>query len=146
MNKHKRIAILVAPLLVIGGFIAADYYQQRQAEKLPRLQASGDCRPLQGSCRLEAGELQLNISMQQPEQQGFFTLVLDSSQPLEDVLIAVGNGNPDAMPVRLEAGDQAMHWQKPLLLDRQLNIEKLILRLVVTYKGINYFAEISAKT
>lgn len=145
MNKHKRIAILVAPFLLIGGFIAADFYQKQRSDKLPRLQASGDCRPLQNNCRLGAGELQLNISMQRSEQLMYFTLMLDSSQPLEDVLIAVGNGSPDAMPVRLEADQQATHWHKPMLLGSQLDMEKLILRLVVTYKGGNYFAELAAR-
>ena len=33
MNKHTKTAFMVAPILVVIGYIAADYYAQGQAEK-----------------------------------------------------------------------------------------------------------------
>ena len=31
MNKHKKLALIVAPFLLIGGYVAADYYAAAQA-------------------------------------------------------------------------------------------------------------------
>ena len=31
MNKHTRIAFMIAPILAVIGYIAADYYKENQA-------------------------------------------------------------------------------------------------------------------
>ncbi|MDH5484519.1 MAG: hypothetical protein OEY43_04710 [Gammaproteobacteria bacterium] len=146
MNRHKRMAILIAPFLAIGGYIAADYYYQgQQAEKLPRLVSTGDCRPVQKNCRLQAGDLALDISMDSLQPGVHLPVLLESSVALDDVLIALGDGGVDQMPLRMQGDQQAVRWHADILLDPSIHPGKLLLRLVVTYKANNYFAELSVK-
>lgn len=145
MNRHKRMAILIAPFLAIGGYIAADYYQQnQQADKVPQLIAVGDCRLLEKNCRLQAGDIKLNILMEQLEEPTLL-LTVESSVPLDDVLITLSEEHDGVMPLHMKADQLATNWRVNLLLDKPVNIEKSILRLVVTYKGSNYFAELAVK-
>lgn len=147
MNRHKRIAILVAPFLAIGGYIAADYFQQQQqSDKMPQLVAIGDCRPLEKNCRLQAGNIKLNITMDTLKQGAPLSFQLESSVPLDDVLIALTEGNNDAMPLRMESDQRGVLWRINLLPATPVNPKKLLLRLVVTYKDHNYFAELKLKS
>ena len=40
MNKHTKLAFMVAPFLAIIGFIGADYYEESQADDYKIIQLS----------------------------------------------------------------------------------------------------------
>ena len=45
MNKHTRLAFMVAPILAVIGYIGADYYKEAEAEmtKIIQLVPEGHC-------------------------------------------------------------------------------------------------------
>jgi hypothetical protein len=54
MNLHTQVAIVVAPFLLIGGYVATDYYLIDKAEKnnLFKLTVQGKCHILDEKCTL----------------------------------------------------------------------------------------------
>ncbi|MFB1016189.1 MAG: SDR family NAD(P)-dependent oxidoreductase, partial [Alteromonadaceae bacterium] len=63
MNKHTRIAFMIAPILAVIGYIAADYYKENQAndDKIIKLVPVSHCDVINESCILKAGDFEVNF-------------------------------------------------------------------------------------
>lgn len=81
MNRHTKIAIFIAPFLVVGGYIAADYYAQEWAEKqnLFKLTLDGRCNLQQSPCIVKNKQLTVKLSNKNNITQ------IESNRPLEKV-------------------------------------------------------------
>jgi len=144
LNKHTKVAILIAPFLLIGGYIAADYYAVYQytsannkAKFLP-LSTPKTCAIQRQNCRLNNGPLILNLS----ESNG--TSTLNSNHPLETVAFSLVNNNGDEKIFKMKKDKTAKNWTvathiEPPSLKKQSSAK---LRLMVTVNKAFYFAEI----
>ena len=63
MNKHTKIAIFVAPILILGGYILSDMYIENKADenRIFELVPYGHCDVLNQKCILKSGEFEVNV-------------------------------------------------------------------------------------
>ena len=144
MNKHTRTAFMVAPILAVIGFIAADYYEEDQAEKekVIQLVAFGDCDVINQQCILKAGDFEMNVF----DKNNLTTV--NSTFPLDNATIFLvdKNNQPTAYPLGM--------IQSPYYWHAETNLRELIgnsgqsykLRLVANIKGGSYISEFYTKT
>jgi hypothetical protein len=138
MNKHKKVALLVAPMLLIGGYIANEAKQ----EKVFQLDTEGPCDVLGGNCILASGEFKINVY----DEQGKTTI--NSTFPLDSVtLFLVDKTNtPTAYP--LQMSDTPYYWFNPTPLRERINAkgETHKLRLIAKIQGGQYISEFYTQT
>lgn len=147
MNRHKLVAIFMAPILVVGGFIAADYYESSNPSQMRTLTPIGECQPLLNHCELQAADLRVRVQVNQSEltRDGFVLLTVEASAPLDDLLLALTDKNMDAKPMRLKQSFDALHWEGEYFIVNETNLKKLLLRMVLSYKNTMYFSEVAVK-
>lgn len=63
MNKHNKLALLVAPFLILGGYIASDFYIENKAEqqRVFQLVPFGHCDVINQKCILRSGDFEVNV-------------------------------------------------------------------------------------
>jgi hypothetical protein len=144
MNKHTRTAFMVAPILALIGYIAADYYEEDQAEKekVIQLVPFGDCDVLNQQCILKAGDFELNVF----DKDNLTTV--NSTFPLDSATIFMvdKNNQPTAYPLGM--------IQSPYYWHTKTDLRKLIgdsgqrykLRFVANIKGGRYISEFYTTT
>ena len=92
MNRHSKIAFFVAPFLLLGGYIASDFYIEQKAQKAKVFEMSpfGHCDVLNQKCILKSGEFQVNVY----DENGITTV--NSTFPLDSAtLFLVDSDNKD---------------------------------------------------
>lgn len=106
MNRHKKIAIIVAPFLAIGGYVATDYYAQykRSAQQLYKLSVTNNCDLANNRCELTGGGLTLRLSATNGKTK------MVSSHPLDMVTISVLNAGSGESVYRMETESDHKHW------------------------------------
>lgn len=113
MNRHQKLAIVIAPFLGIGGYVAADYYmiaQEREAAaqpKLYQLEAQGDCNLHTVSCVLRQDDLSLTLYIDTQTQVN--QLKLKANKDLQGVKVAFGQ-EKETQPISLTPVDHARTW------------------------------------
>lgn len=137
MNKHQKLAILIAPFLIIGGYVAADYYMLAKQEavlqqQIHRFELSAPCNLHTQYCHLKTGALELQLSLNQSKQQ----LRLRSNHALDGATISLNRNK--AKPLYKE--HDPLHWQ--MTTDANgTTLNKL--RLATSVNKVFYFAEIN---
>ncbi|MFQ3221167.1 MAG: hypothetical protein ACI8R9_001552 [Paraglaciecola sp.] len=144
MNKHTRTAFMVAPILAVIGYIAADYYEEDQAEKekVIQLVPFGDCDVINQECILKAGDFEVNVFDKDNLTTVNSTFPLDSAT----IFLVDKNNTPTAYPLGM--------IQSPYYWHTKTNLRELIgqsgqsykLRLVAKIKGGRYISEFNTKT
>ncbi len=139
MNKHQKLAIIIAPFLAIGGYVATDYYQQYKSRaelqhKAGRMQLQGECKLPEHPCTFTINDLRITL---QRDTQESNELSLTANYPLDGVTLAFGQ----LPPVKMHHGKDQQHWQTQM--PASLNGG---LRLVTSVQKIFYFAEIAETT
>ena len=163
MNRHKTTAILMAPFLAIAGYVISGYFFSNETPPANILQPVGNCQPSIKPCIVESDKLTIHINFaHSPTLQKEIPVSINSSTAIDDVLLAIGNEQVNTLPVQFRPFqfqprenktqyDKTQYdkthydktqWQANILLNDSVNLKQLILRLVVTYKGVLYFAEI----
>ena len=138
MNRHTKLAIFIAPFLLVGGYIAADYYsREKEKEKnLFPLKLDNPCNLLVKPCELSHQQLILNIS----DRQGISTL--KSSHPLDQVMFSAVDLNNREYSYTMKKQVNAQHWQISSEVTELLkNNKTLQLRLIVILNKAYYFSE-----
>jgi len=144
MNKHKKLAIFVAPILMIIGYIASDYYIKYQAEesKLFELASEGECDVLNNKCILKTGDLKVNVF----DVEGVTTV--NSTFPLDGVTFFIVDEKNQAIPYVFKQVQTAYYWDSktPLreILESSSSVQKL--RLIARVKGGQYISEFTTKS
>ena len=144
MNKHTKLAFMVAPILAVIGFIAADYYAESQAQdlKIIQLQPEGDCDVINKSCVLYSGEFKVNIS----DEAGITEV--NSTFPLDTATLFLVDKNDNMTPYPLGMKKSPYYWRNhtPLgtLVPNQGDSYKL--RLITSIKGGQYIGEFYTQT
>jgi hypothetical protein len=141
LNPQLKVAIFIAPLLLIGGFIAMDYYAKEDPTDNALYQlhpVNEHCNFSSNSCRFSNNDLQLSVTLEERLDNGSNTIRVVSEQVLKGVAIALADIDDESTPQNMIADDDRRHWR--------INIQVPptifpYLRLVVsTDKGL-YYAE-----
>jgi len=144
MNRHTRLAILVAPFLLIGGYIASDFYIDYQAKKnrVFTLAPFGHCDVINQKCILKSGDFEVNVF----DQQGITTV--NSTFPLDSATLFLVKSTKDVQAYPLSMNDSPYYWQhetqlRSLLSNKGDNVK---LRLIARIKGGQYISEFYSQT
>ena len=63
MNRHTKLALVIAPFLAIGGYGATDYYMRNKThdEQLLKLNLDGNCNLTSQPCILTADQISIEL-------------------------------------------------------------------------------------
>lgn len=144
MNKHKKTAIMVAPILAVLGYVAADYYEENQAQqaKVIQLIPTEECDVINHQCVLKSGDFKVNVFDKDNKTTVNSTFPLDNAT----LFLVDENNKPTAYPLGM--------IQSPYYWHAETNLRDLIgysggsykLRLIANIKGGSYISEFSTKT
>jgi len=138
-NRHVKLAVILAPLLAIGGYILAGVILDEKIEKQPgtakAMTLQPDCHLLTDVCELLHREIAANIVIE--EKQGKYLVYLATSVPVRRALLSIGDTDPAIMVTRGTAKAWKLVLQQPIT-------ERTPVRLVLIGDKHQYFAEIPA--
>jgi len=144
MNRHTKLALLIAPVLFIAGFIASDYYVEHQAaqDKVFYLKQQSNCDILADKCVLESGEFLISVS----DRQGITQI--NATFPLDTVVLMLVNDDSSQQIYQLAMADTPYYWQAKTNLRESIPRpgDSRKLRLVATIKGGSYISEFVSTT
>ncbi len=144
MNKDKRLAIILAPFLLVGGYVVSDQYIESKANetKIFALSTTGECAMFTGDCILQSGDMQINIT----DENGITKS--NTSYPVDTVAISLVYDSGKEIIYGLEKSTSPQYWERKTDIRSALTQSKTAtkLRVVVKRKGSTYFSEISPTT
>ena len=144
MNKHTKLAFILAPILLVGGYIASDLYVEHQASqaKVFHLDVQGNCDVKANSCVLQSGEFMLGVS----DKQGFTQV--NSTFPLDTITLFLVSEQNVAVAHPLGMKHSAYYWQAKTPLGRAIAEagSSYRLRLIAKIKGGAYISEFVTTT
>lgn len=144
MNKHTKTAFMVAPILAVIGYVAADYYEEGQAdeEKFVELISDGNCDVINQECKLKAGDFEINVFNKNNRT------TVNSTFPLDSATLFLVDSNNDATPYPLGMIQTPYYWHAETNL-RELagnSGQRYKLRVVLNIKGGRYISEFETTT
>lgn len=94
MSAHMKIAMIVAPLLLIGGWGVADYFESRKSpsDQVFPMETVGPCILSEGACRFSILEFNADVSAA-AKGDGTSAFVLKTSEPVKAVNLEVVGTN-----------------------------------------------------
>ena len=138
MNKHTKMAILIAPFLIVGGYIAADYYAQEQdkSKNIFQLSLQGQCDLTRNPCILSNAQLALTLS----DRDG--VTKIDSNHPLEEVILSFVNVYDKEIRYKMKSDESQQYWQaKTEASSLLIQSSELKMRLISIVNNGYYFSE-----
>lgn len=144
MNKHTKIAIFVAPILILGGYILSDMYLENKADedRIFELVPYGHCDVLNQKCILKSGEFEVNVF----DEEG--VTHINTTFPLDTATLFLVDEKNNPTTYQLGMIDSPYYWQRETSL-RSLAAEKgqsYKLRLIANIKGGKYISEFYTQT
>ena len=147
MNRHVKISLAVAPILGIGGYILADYFQapkeeqQRVTEarkhRSHELHTELGCVVSTQACSLVKDDMELKLKV----SGGRYWL--ESNRLLDGVTMTLAQGRKETRGLRMVAHDDRFIWSTRIRELTKLGKEKtLMLRLVVNRNDSFYYAAV----
>jgi hypothetical protein len=143
MNKDKKLAIFLAPFLIIGGYVASDQYieHKNNEPKMFQLSPQGECALFTGDCILESGDLQINIT----DDDGITKI--NTSFPVDKVAISLVNKENKEIIYGLDKNKDPQYWQRETdIRAAKDNGSADKLRVFIKRKGSTYLSEFIPKT
>ena len=138
MNKHNKLAIIIAPFLAIGGYIATDYYDTYQVNKkrFHNITVEGQCNIDTGPCLLKGAGLILEFS-----KNGGLTN-LEANYPLTTA--AIGMMGSDE-PTNLVPDASKKNWSvNTSTYMKSVKSDGNAIRVLVSAKDHFFFSEFSS--
>lgn len=138
MNKDKKLAIILAPFLLVGGYVVSDQYIESKAneEKMFALAADGECALLSGDCILQSGDMQINIT----DDNGITRS--NTSFPVDTVVISLVYNSGREVIYELEKAANPQYWERKTDIREALTQQTATtLRVIIKRKGSMYFSE-----
>ncbi len=115
-NKHLIVALIVAPILAILAYYAADAYVSEKPHKAVEggsypLVAKSNCRYESGKCTLNNGDIEITlVSNKSVDNQ--LAIHLHSSLPLQGAKIAFTDNNAQPFPeTMISMNNEQTEWQ-----------------------------------
>ncbi len=140
MSKHKKLAIIIAPFLAIGGYVATDYYDKHQTNKkrYHNIKIQGKCDIDRGPCLLEGAGLILEYTI-----KGDLTNI-EANYPLGSAAISMKVGDNEK-PFNLTPVSNKKNWTiQTSTYKHSETASSETIRLVVTAKNHTFFSEFSS--
>lgn len=139
MNKHTKMAILTAPFLAIGGYVASGYFLEKtvQAPRLLTLIQEAPCNMLDTPCVLKATGLTFQIS-----DSGGNTEVT-SSVGMASITIAFvdKDGTESAYPLLAAEGPRTWTATTNYSQMRSISGAEVTVRLAAKIENLTYIHE-----
>jgi hypothetical protein len=139
MNKDLKIAITLAPFLLIGGYVISDQYLETKTstEGIFSLSSQGDCAPFTADCILHSGDMQINITDKQGLTQA------NTSFPVDTVAISLVYKDGKEVIYGLERAGNEQYWERQTDIRSAFTQDKSAekLRIVVQRKKSTYLSE-----
>lgn len=137
MNRHKKLAIIVAPFLFICGYIVTDYYSEAQKDKveqqakIKQLTLVSACNLQSTACVLKNDSLSLTLTLKNNALQP--QLWVQSDKPLKGIKIALNSVKPFSLSM-----DTSTDWH----IDTDSNLKKPYdIKLAASHEDMIYYAE-----
>jgi hypothetical protein len=145
LDKHTKVALFVAPILLILGFAAADMWAENDAQKIRFYEmtpVNGRCDILAKDCILQVEELKISIYI----ENGITTA--NATFPLDTMTMFVVNENGESDVFRMGMKDSPYYWYQKTELANQLagSGSQQTVRFVATIDGGQYIAEFTSTT
>ncbi len=144
MNRHTKIAILIAPILAIGGYIASDLYVTNEAQqnRIFQLVSKASCDVLAGQCVLSRGELKVNVY----DEDGVTTI--NTTFPIDSATLFLVNKADQSSAYPLQMSDSPYYWfnPTPLRADIATTGDTHKMRLILKIQGGQYISEFYTQT
>lgn len=144
MNKHLKVAIMVAPILAVLGFVGMDYYEEAKANemKIIQLATEGKCDVMNKDCVLISGEYKMNISHEAGVTEA------NSTFPLDSATLFLVDKNDKMTPYPLGMKKSPYHWRSNTPLDTLIGEkgDRYKLRIIAKIKGGQYISEFNTLT
>ncbi len=143
MNKHLKLAILVMPFLLVGGYILADYYlEQAKKGQTFALYPSGHCDVIHQDCLLKAGEFSVSIG----DNEGLTEI--NATYPLDEAILFLVDEDNQAKPYILARKNNAYYWQQHTPLSQLASPKgsRYKLRLIMSVQNNQYISEFYTET
>ncbi len=141
LNPQLKTAIFIAPFLLIGGFIAMDYYAKEDPPENALYQlhpVNERCDFSSNSCLFSNDDLQLSVTLEEPLDPGSNTIPVTSGQALKGPAIAPTAIDDESVPLNMTPADDHRHWHISIQIPPTIFP---YLRLVIsTHQGL-YYAE-----
>ncbi|MCK5360088.1 MAG: hypothetical protein KAJ95_05645 [Gammaproteobacteria bacterium] len=146
MTPHTKAATIIAPFLLIGGYIAADYFQTSKEEKLLtseaqktaayELELSTKCKIPEEVCVLRKDGLLISIKT---DNRNFYIV---SNMQLEGATLGLAQSDRVTRGVTMQSFSNNKHWQTAIRTLSNLNAElPLLMRIALVNEGTRYYAE-----
>lgn len=146
-----KIATIVAPFLLIGGYIAADYYQSTreeeyfssEARKIEAHQLLLDvpCKIPVAACTLKKDDLVLTLKA---DSKHYY---LTASKKLDGVTIGMAQNDRETGAIHMQRLQGEMDWISEIrTLTNLKTASPLLMRLAVVSNNKRYFAEFPIST
>jgi hypothetical protein len=144
MNRHLKVAFMVAPILAILGYGGADFYEESKADetKIIQLKQEGHCDIINESCVLKSGEFKVNIS----DEAG--VTVVNSTFPLDTATLFLVDKHDEMTAYPLGMKKSPYYWRSntPLRSFVSNKGDSYKLRLIAKIKGGQYISEFYTQT
>ncbi len=144
MNRHTKIAIFVAPILILLGYVLSDMYMEYEASKMKIVELTpfGHCDVKNQKCILKSGEFEINVM----DDKGITTV--NSTYPLDTATLFLVDKQNQAAPYQLGMKDSPYYWKRETPLGTLIanKGESHKLRVIIEIKGGKYFAEFYTQT
>lgn len=144
MNKHLKVAFMVAPFLGILGYIGADFYNENEAakSKIIELVPEGHCDIINQSCLLISGDFKMNFY----DKSG--VIEVNSSFPLDSVTLFLVDKSDQmtSYPLGMKKNPQYWHSNTELRNLVATKGDSYKLRLIAKIKGGQYISEFYTQT
>ena len=141
MNRHVKIALIMAPILALLSYGITGYFQpQLKHEKGGdyQLNMAGECRPSDNSCVMKSGkfEIMLISSIKKGKRQ----LGVISNQPVSYLSMALARDDNQFTQFKMMQSKDKKYWHVALSNDQELDGFN-VFRLAVNSQESNYFIE-----
>lgn len=139
MNKDKKLAIILAPFLLVAGYVISDQYLESKANapKFYPLTAKGECAMFTKDCIMQSGDMQINIT-----DSGGVTKI-NTSYPVDTAAISLVYDDGKEIIYGLDQATNPQYWERETQIRSALTELKTAtkLRVVIKWKGHTYFSE-----
>jgi hypothetical protein len=145
LSRHTKVAVFVAPILLILGWAASDIYLESQAMKTRFFEMepeAGFCDVMAKNCILRSGDFKMSLYIEDGKT------TLNSTFPLDTATLFLVDEQDQPTVFRMGMKDSPYYWYQvtPLLDLIQTSGSKQKIRLVATVKGGQYIAEFYSRT
>lgn len=144
MNRHTKAALMVAPFLLIGGYIASDFYLENEANKqrVFNMVPFGHCDVINQKCILKSGEFEVNVF----DEAG--TTTLNTTFPLDSATLFLVDSANQAKAYPMGMKDSPYYWYSSTPLRDKISVkgDKYKLRIIANIKGGQYISEFYTQT